>query len=211
MNCKFLSSVGSTMLVIGLVLVMVCRFTGSLGGAALAFLLIFASFGVIYLADRVRRQENEKAPISEVNAAVVGHRKETYRNRYSNSAIFYIIFKPDDGSEKLEFKVPEWDYHHFDTGHQGPLRYRAGEYLSFCAKDMSAVKPISPLPDEYDTEAKEPESDTGSKQSEKRLYMLKGKADSVIQKLKSTFSKPDKKPREAVEKRKDILTHELDE
>lgn len=109
------------------------------------------------LLDHLRRKQNEKNPITTVTASVAGHRMETHRSRYTTSHTFYLTFKPEDGGEALEFEVPEKDYQDFGSGDKGPLRYRTWEYISFCARDLSEVTPLAPIPEEYDSVPADPD------------------------------------------------------
>lgn len=215
MNSKFLGCAGPAMLIGGLVLAMAGRMSGNLAVAAVAFLLIFASFGVIHFADQARRKENQKNPITEVEATVVGHRMETHHTRYSHSQTYYMTFRPENGSENIEFEVPEADYQDYSAGDKGPLRYRTWEYLSFCAKDMSSVEPIVPLPEEYEPSSQESSAEDGWYKVEKLLDVLTEKVAMAWQKVKQCFceqvkAKPEQDERVA-EADNGILTHELDE
>lgn len=215
MNYKHLSTIGTVLFVIGLLLALASSVTDDLGVFMLALLLWLAGFGVIYLADRVRRKENQKNPITTVEATVVGHRMETHHTRYSHSKTFYMTFKPEDGGDKLEFEVPESDYQDFSAGDKGPLRYRTWEYLSFCAKDMSDVEPLAPLPDEYDPVTNEVSDESGWNRAEKLLDLVAEKAMALWQKAKERCSEVLKSKAvqsdEAGEKDGGILTHEIDE
>lgn len=215
MNYKLLSTIGMVLLVIGFLLALASSVTDDFTIFAWSLFLWFAGFGVIYLADRVRRKENQKNPITTVEATVVGHRMETHHTRYSHSQTFYMTFKPDDGGDKLEFEVPEADYQDFDAGDKGPLRYRTWEYLSFCAKDMSEVEPISPLPEEYDPDMKEVAEESGWDQAEKLLDLATEKTKALWQNAKERCGewRMDRSVQrdEAAEKEDVILTHELDE
>lgn len=210
-----LISVGVILCVGALVLMLAARVSGNLGLCLLGVLLFGMMALVISLADNLRRKENEKNPITTVEATVVGHRMETYHGRYSTSQSFYITFKPEDGSDALEFKVSEAEYQDFGVGDKGPLRYRTWEYLSFCAKDMSEVEPLSRLPKEYDPDVKEAAENSGWDQAEKSLDTATEKAGEFWKKVKDCCGEMRKAKSvqrdEAAEKDTGILTHELDE
>lgn len=103
-----------------------------------------------FLEDRMKRQDNQKKPVTAVEATVLSHRTVRERVGRSNYVInYYVCFRTAEG-KRLEFQVSELDYDDFDVDETGPLRYRGWEFLSFGVRDKSAVKPIAPLPEEYD-------------------------------------------------------------
>ena len=149
------------------------------------------------LNDRLRRQENEKKPIIEVEATVLGH--YTRRERVGRTTVtrWYITFRPADGSPNVEFEVSELDFDDFDIDETGLLRYRGWEFLSFGVKDKSGSKPMAPLPEEYEPK---PEPESAAQRTARRLHALwtrfmaaKGKQENVSE------------PNDG------ILTHEIDE
>lgn len=198
--------------VAALVLMLVARVSGNLGLCLWGILLFGTMMLVISLADYLRRKENEKNPITTVEAAVVGHRMETYQGRYSTSHSFYVSFMPAAGGDVLEFKVSEAEYRDFCVGEKGKLRYRTWEYLSFKQKDLSAIEPLPPLPDEYEVLPDTVKAEDGWERAERLLDALidKGKAflETAQAKLKAIKTPPKK---EEVPDDDGILTHELDD
>lgn len=161
-----------------------------LGGAFLLLAVLCA-----FLKDRMERQDNKKKPITSVEATVVSHhkvRQRVGRNYYVIRC--YITFKTADG-QVVEFEVSEIDYDDFDIGETDLLRYRGWEFLSFGVKDKSHIKPMAPLPEEYDC-IEEEES-------------LREKAAGFLSKMTERMRQ--EKPEAAAEKADGIMTHDLDE
>ncbi len=116
----------------------------------LAVLLLVVYLPIGMLVTYFQRKGNEQKPIVTVEARVVSHR--TLREKVGRNAIirYYITFRPADGSMSVELEVSKLDFEDFDQGETGTLRYRGWEFLSFGLKDKSAIKPIAPLPEEYE-------------------------------------------------------------
>lgn len=165
--------------------------TAGLWGAVFLLLAVLCAF----LNDRVERHDNKKKPVTSVEATVVSHHKVRERVGRNHSVIrCYITFKATDG-QVAEFEVSEIDYDDFDIGETDLLRYRGLEFLSFGVKDKSHIKPMAPLPEEYDY-IEEEES-------------LRDKAAAFLSML--TDRSRQKNGESAAEKADGILTHELDE
>ena len=168
--------------------------TAGLWGGACVLLAVMCGF----LEDRMKRQANRQKPIVAVEATVLSHRTVRERmGRSSNYVInYYVSFRTADGT-RLEFNVSQLDYEDLDVGETGPLRYRGWQFLSFGVKDKSAIKPMAPLPEEYDQPPAE-------KPSPVRQFTAW---------LKAKTSKTDRKSVEQTENRPEgrVLTHELDE
>lgn len=165
--------------------------TAGLWGGVFLLLTVLCAF----LNDRVERHDNKKKPVTSVEATVVSHhkvRQRVGRNYYVTRC--YLTFKTADG-QVAEFEVSEMDYDDFDIGETDLLRYRGWEFLSFGVKDKSHIKPMAPLPEEYDC-IEEEES-------------LCDKAAAFLSKL--TDRSRQKNGESAAEKADGILTHELDE
>lgn len=152
-----------------------------------------------FLEDHMKRQDNQKKPVINVEATVVSHHQVRERVGRNHSVIrCYITFQTTDG-QVLEFNVSEIDYEDFDIGETGLLRYRGWEFLSFGVKDKSHIKPIAPLPEEFES-APEPES---------ALASIREKVTGLWTKLTSQKAR---QPDESLPtKDNGILTHELDE
>lgn len=175
-------------------------------------ILLFGVMCIDILAKEVRRAENKKNPITTVEATVVGHRMETHHSRYSTSHTFYVTFQPADGSENLEFEVPEEDYQDFGTGDKGPLRYRTWEYLSFNLPDRSDVKPLAPLPEEYEPTPDEITVEVDWEGAQAKWLVLWDKAQALWQKLTTRPTTASEAAQQPAEEEDDgVLTHELDE
>lgn len=192
------------------ILLLGARFAGNLpaflGGSLLIGLALFLG----WLADRVRRKENQKNPITTVDATVVSHRVETHRSRSMTTYRYYVTFRPEDGSPNVEFEVSEIDFDDFDIGEKGPLRYRTWEFLSFNLPDRSDMKPLAPLPEEYEPAPDEITVEVDWRGMKARLAALKEKLVCLWKRVKAH----DKEKLEAVsdvEKVDGILNHELDE
>lgn len=152
-----------------------------------------------FLKDRMIRQDNQKKPITNVEATVVSHHQVRERVGRNSSVIrSYITFKTADG-QVVEFNVSEIDYEDFDIGETDLLRYRGWQFLSFGVKDKSHIKPIAPLPEEYEP-APEPQS---------ALAKAWEKAAALWTKLTSRTAQQSDVA--APPKDDGILTHELDE
>ena len=152
-----------------------------------------------FLEDHMKRQDNQKKPVINVEATVVSHHQVRERVGRNHSVIrCYITFQTTDG-QVLEFNVSEIDYDDFDIGESGPLRYRGWEFLSFGVKDKSHIKPIAPLPEEYEP-VPEPKSAL-SKAGEKAVALW----------TKLTSRTAQQSDEAAPPKDDGILTHELDE
>lgn len=152
-----------------------------------------------FLEDRMKRQDNQKKPITNVEATVVSHHQVRERVGRNSSVIrSYITFKTADG-QVVEFNVSEIDYEDFDIGETDLLRYRGWQFLSFGVKDKSHIKPIAPLPEEYEP-APEPQS---------ALAKAGEKAAALWTKLTSRTAQQSDEA--APPKDDGILTHELDE
>lgn len=209
---KKLSMIGIILFAAAIILMVVARGSDNVGLSLLALLMPGLIVLWAKLTERVRRKENEKNPITTVEATVVGHRMETHHTRYSTSHTFYVTFQPADGSENLEFEVPEEDYQDFGTGDKGPLRYRTWEYLSFNLPDRSDVKPLAPLPKEYEPAPDEitVEEDWAGAQAKWAAFQDKVKA--LWQKLTTRPKAAPEAAQQPVEEEDDgVLTHELDE
>lgn len=179
-------------------------------GVGVIFLFCVLCIGI--LSKEVRRVENQKNPITTVEATVVGHRMETHHSRYSTSHTFYVTFQPADGSENLEFEVPEEDYQDFGTGDKGPLRYRTWEYLSFNLPDRSNVKPLAPLPEEYEPAPDEITVEVDWEGAQAKWAAFQDKAQALWQKLMTKTKTTSEAPQQPAEEDDDgVLTHELDE
>lgn len=146
-----------------------------------------------WVKDRQRRKMNAQKPPVTVEATVVNHRiiQEKAGSRYITR--YYITFRPTDGSSRLEFEVSQLDFEDFDVGETGPLRYRGREFLSFGVKDKSSIKPLAPLPEEY-------EPRPGPQPWHVRIRQMFAKGDEMRQ----GRSNPSKNADDG------ILTHELD-
>lgn len=167
----------------------------SLLGGMLVCLALLCGF----LEDRRKRLENQKKPVVAVEAEVVSHHKvREHVGRTSSVIRCYITFKTTDG-QVLEFTVSEFDYEDFDIGETDLLRYRGWQFLSFGVKDKSHIKPIAPLPEEYEP-APEPQS---------ALAKAGEKAAALWTKLTSRTAQQSDEA--APPKDDGILTHELDE
>ena len=149
------------------------------------------------LNNRLRRQENEKKPITEAEATVVGHYTRRERVGRTTQIRWYITFRPADGSPNVEFEVSELDFEDYDMGETGPLRYRGWEFLSFGVKDKSDFKPMAPLPEEYEPK---PEPESAAQRIGRKLHTLWMSLISPKEKQENV-SEPDE----------GILTHEIDE
>ena len=147
----------------------------------------------------MRRQDNQKKPITSVEATVVSHHKVRERVGRRNSVIrYFMTFKTADG-QVMEFNVSEIDYDDFDIGETDLLRYRGWEFLSFGVKDKSHIKPIAPLPEEYEPA---PEQKSTAVKVKESIIALWNKLTSRSE-AKSEAVDQEEKP--------GILTHELDE
>ena len=150
-----------------------------------------------FLDDRMKRQDNQKKLIIDVEATVLSHRTVRERMGRGNYVInYYVCFRTADG-QRLEFQVSELDFGDFDVGENGPLRYRGWQFLSFGVKDKSGIEPMAPLPEEYD----QPQAEKPSPVRQFAAW------------LKTKMSKTDQKPEMQAERKPEvgILTHELDE
>ncbi|MBQ8555694.1 MAG: DUF2500 family protein [Clostridia bacterium] len=210
-----LGKVCGALIFVDLILLFVARFSGDTWALVLLILLGIATGLLILLLDFIRRKENEKNPITTVTASVVGHRKETYRGRYSSSDTYFVSFKPEDGSPVLEFEVEETEYEDFKPGDTASLRYRTWEFLSFGAKDMSGIEPLSPLPDE-DVPSPDTEDDIALDWSgvETRVKALWARVQAAYDQVKARFAaRKAAMPKESPASQGDdgVLTHELDE
>lgn len=162
------------------------------GGGCIGYVVLLS-----LLNDRLRRQENEKKPITEVEATVVGHYTRRERVGRTTQIRWYITFRPADGSPNVEFEVSELDFEDYDVGETGPLRYRGWEFLSFGVKDKSDFKPMAPLPEEYEPK---PEPESAVQRTARKLYVLW-----------TSFISPKEKQGNVSETDDGILTHEIDE
>ena len=162
---------------------------GLLGGA-------FVILGLLgnWLLEQIHQRDNQRKPVITVEAKAVSHRM--FRERVGRTTVvrYYITFKTTDG-ELLEFSVSQFDFEDFDIGETGPLRYRGWEFLSFGVKDKSHIKPIAPLPEEYDR-IEEEES-------------LRDKAAAFLSELAERSRQESTQDEPA--KDDGVLTHELDE
>jgi len=162
---------------------------GLLGGA-------FVILGLLgnWLLEQLHQRDNQRKPVITVEAKTVSHRM--FRERVGRTTVvrYYITFKTTDG-ELLEFSVSQFDFEDFDIGETGPLRYRGWEFLSFGVKDKSHIKPIAPLPEEYDR-IEEEES-------------LRDKAAAFLSELAERSRQESTQDEPA--KDDGVLTHELDE
>ena len=162
---------------------------GLLGGA-------FVILGLLgsWLLEHIHQRDNQRKPVITVEAKTVSHRM--FRERVGRTTVvrYYITFKTTDG-ELLEFSVSQFDFEDFDIGETGPLRYRGWEFLSFGVKDKSHIKPIAPLPEEYDR-IEEEES-------------LRDKAAAFLSELAERSRQESTQDEPA--KDDGVLTHELDE
>ena len=162
---------------------------GLLGGA-------FVILGLLgsWLLEQIHQRDNQRKPVITVEAKTVSHRM--FRERVGRTTVvrYYITFKTTDG-ELLEFSVSQFDFEDFDIGETGPLRYRGWEFLSFGVKDKSHIKPIAPLPEEYDR-IEEEES-------------LRDKAAAFLSELAERSRQESTQDEPA--KDDGVLTHELDE
>lgn len=185
--------------VIAVFAIMTAYVSNSLPSALLGALMIGLALLFGFFEDRAKRAENRRKPIIAVEAKVVSHHKVRERvSRNHSVERYYITFKTED-DQVVEFQVSEIDYEDFDLGETGPLRYRGWEFLSFGVKDKSHIKPMAPLPEEYEP-APEPES---------ALEKLRSRLNSLRTKQSSGKLQSDATPE--VEKDNGVLTHELDE
>lgn len=167
----------------------------------LATLLLVVLLLIGRLAAYFQRKENEQQPIVAVEASVVSHR--TIREEVGRSTVirYYITFRPVDGGMSVELEVSELNFEDFDLDETGTLRYRGWEFLSFGLKDKSGVKPIAPLPEEYEPRP----------EPKRRRISLK-EALMALRTRHARHSVPHKAEAEsAPAKGPGILTHELDE
>ena len=162
---------------------------GLLGGA-------FVILGLLgnWLLEQIHQRDNQRKPVITVEAKTVSHRMFRERVGRTTDLRYYITFKTTDG-ELLEFSVSQFDFEDFDIGETGPLRYRGWEFLSFGVKDKSHIKPIAPLPEEYDR-IEEEES-------------LRDKAAAFLSELAERSRQESTQDEHA--KDDGVLTHELDE
>lgn len=167
---------------------------GLMGGLLVTLVLLCG-----YLEMRAQQRENDRKPIITVEATVVSHHQVRERVGRNQSVIrSYITFQTTDG-QVLEFNVSEIDYDDFDIGETGPLRYRGWQFLSFGVKDKSHIKPIAPLPEEFDP-APEPVS------------AFAGVREKLAWLWTKLTSRKTGQPDESLQtKDNGILTHELDE
>lgn len=165
------------------------------------YLLGLALMGVLMVLglwhERRCRAENEKQPITEVEATVAGHYTRRERVGRTTQTRWYITFDPSDGSPKVDFEVSELDFEDYDMGETGLLRYRGWQFLSFGVKDKSGVKPMAPLPEEYEPK---PEAPSAMQRLGQRLTRLRRRNPEVAQ-----------LPQTDTEGKCGILTHDLDE
>ncbi len=161
-----------------------------LWGGAFIILGLLSGLFLEYL----RRRDNQRKPVVTVEAKVVSHR--TMRERVGRTTVvrYYITFKTAD-SELLEFSVSQIDFEDFDVGETGPLRYRGWEFMSFGVKDKSHIKPMAPLPEEYDRTVEE--------------ESLRDKAAAFLSELVER-SRPET-AEDAPAQDDGVLTHELDD
>lgn len=167
----------------------------------LSVLLLVVYLLIDMLADYFQRKENEQIPIDTVEARVVSRR--TLRENVGRNTIirYYITFRPVDGGMSVELEVSKLNFEDFDEGETGTLRYRGWEFLSFGLKDKSGIKPIAPLPEEYEPRPK----------PKRRRIPLK-EAFMALRTRHARHSAPQKAETEsAPAKDPGILTHELDE
>ncbi len=167
----------------------------------LGVLLLVVYLLINMLADYFQRKENEQKPIDTVEARVVS-RRAIRENVGRNTIICYFItFCPVDGGMSVELEVSKLNFEDFDEGETGTLRYRGWEFLSFGLKDKSGIKPIAPLPEEYEPRPK----------PKRRRIPLK-EAFMALRTRHARHSAPQKTEAEsAPAKDPGILTHELDE
>lgn len=171
--------------------IMTAYVSNSLPSALFGALMIGIALLCGFFEDRV----NQRKPIITVEAKVVSHHKLRVRVGRNQSVMrYYITFKTEDG-QVVEFKVSEIDYDDFDLGETGPLRYRGWEFLSFGVKDKSHIKPLAPLPEEYDRIEEEDS--------------LRDKAAAFLSGLTERTCKESQE--DATDMTDGVLTHELDE
>ena len=181
----------------GFVLLGMAEQSGSLvyvlaGGGCIGIVVLLS-----LLNDRIRRLENEKKPITEVEATVVGHYIRRDRAGRTTVTRWYITFRPTDGSPNVEFEVSELDFDDFDINETGLLRYRGWQFLSFGVKDKSAIKPVAPLPEEYESK---PEPESRVQRATRKLHALW-----------TRFMNSKEKRATVPELDDGILTHEIEE
>lgn len=167
----------------------------------LATFLIVVYLLINMLADYFQRKENEQKPIETVEARVVSRR--TIREKVGRNTIirYYITFSPVEGGMSVELEMSKLNFEDFDQGETGTLRYREGEFLSFGLKDKSGLKPIAPLPEEYEPRP----------EPKRRRIPLK-EAFVALRTRHAQHSAPQKTEADsAPAKDQRILTHELDE
>lgn len=193
---------------------MILLFGAKIGNSLLALLGGLLAIGLAlflgWLADRVRRRANQKNPITTVEATVVSHRVETHRTRSMTTYSYYVTFRPADGSPNVEFEVSEIDFDDYDIGETGPLRYRTWEFLSFNIPDRSGMKPIAPLPEEYEPAPDEITVEVEWEGTKARMNALKEKLAALWKRVKAQDTE-ELEADSAVKKDDGILTHELDE
>lgn len=207
---KKLTTAVEILVFVAMILLFGARFAGDLLGLLGGSLLIGLAVFLGWLADRVRRKENQKKPITTVEATVIGHRVETHRSRSMTTYNYYVTFSPADGSPNVEFEVSEIDFDDYDIGETGPLRYRTWEFLSFNIPDRSDMKPLAPLPEEYEPAPDEITVEVDWAGTKARMNALKEKIAALWKRVKA--QDPEGLDADsAVEKADGILTHELDE
>lgn len=207
---KKLTTAVEILIFAAVILLLGARIGGSLlallGGSLAIGLALFLG----WVAECARRKENQKNPITTVEATVVSHRVETHRSRSMTTYNYYVTFRPEDGSPNVEFEVSEIDFDDFDIGETGPLRYRTWEFLSFNIPDRSDMKPIAPLPEEYEPAPDEITVEVDWEGTKARMNALKEKLVGLWARVKA--QDPEELEEDsAVEKDDGILTHELDE
>lgn len=147
---------------------------------------------------RAHQRRNDQKPIVTTEATVLSHRTTTERVGKGKYILYWVAFRTADGA-RLEFNVSQLDYEDFDIGETDLLRYRGWQFLSFGVKDKSHIKPIAPLPEEYEPV---PEPDSA----------LASICEKVAGLWTNLTSRKARQPDESLPtKDNGILTHELDE
>lgn len=173
-------------------------FMPSLPAALAAGVMVGVVVLCLGLDIRAHQRRNDQKPIVTTEATVLSHRTTTERVGKGKYILYWVAFRTADGA-RLEFNVSQLDYEDFDIGESGPLRYRGWQFLSFGVKDKSHIKPIAPLPEEYEP-------------APERKSALSKAGEKAVALWTKLTSRKARQPDESLPTKDDgILTHELDE
>lgn len=98
---------------------------------AAVLVLIPLCYLVILQEKRLKQRQNEKLPITYVEAKLIRRRQECGGSRMAVPRRWFLIFYLEPEGRELEFEVSREEFERIQVGAKGPLAYRGRQYVSF--------------------------------------------------------------------------------